>query len=473
MPITIFIEIAIGLVFVWFFLALAVMAIRETWAGIFRTRAKDMQEILRAMLEDPAQLQEQISELSIVRELYRHPMIQSLSKPITNSRFVKIIENRKKSGKPIKRAIEVTGQNGKTGWRWLPSYIPTKTFSLALYDVITTAGTQESVIQDALAAWQETVDATLDSLLEDGTLPVAPVEWEAYKSDVEKALSDLKNVIEPQLSQSELVTQVNAKVAEIKSRKPQIEQALNVLKPMIDELPRYLLSPEVIQGIGKLVAENSAAQGILENLHKTALRAAKESERAIAEFRTNIETWFDNTMIRAGGWYKRSAQQFAFIAGTVVAILLNVDSLAVISALYKEPTLRAAVVAEAGATVQGTDPNQAQGADRVGEKLEELGLPVGWHFADAAECALIKEKQNAALFVDTRCIVPGDTPEGVEADKPQEMALFWGLKGVGWLLSGAMAAQGAPFWFDIMKKLVNVRSSGRKPEEVEEERSRK
>jgi hypothetical protein len=42
---------------------------------------------------------------------------------------------------------------------------------------------------------------------------------------------------------------------------------------------------------------------------------------------------------------------------------------------------------------------------------------------------------------------------------------MWGSKVLGWLLSGAMAAQGAPFWFDMLNKLVNVRSSGKTPSE--------
>jgi len=38
-------------------------------------------------------------------------------------------------------------------------------------------------------------------------------------------------------------------------------------------------------------------------------------------------------------------------------------------------------------------------------------------------------------------------------------------KFVGWLFSGMAATQGAPFWFEILKQLVNVRSSGKKPDE--------
>jgi hypothetical protein len=33
----------------------------------------------------------------------------------------------------------------------------------------------------------------------------------------------------------------------------------------------------------------------------------------------------------------------------------------------------------------------------------------------------------------------------------------------GWLISGVAIAMGAPFWFDLLSKLMNVRNSGSKP----------
>lgn len=40
------------------------------------------------------------------------------------------------------------------------------------------------------------------------------------------------------------------------------------------------------------------------------------------------------------------------------------------------------------------------------------------------------------------------------------------LKLFGLLISGVAAAQGAPFWFDILKKTINIRSSGANPTEA-------
>jgi len=41
------------------------------------------------------------------------------------------------------------------------------------------------------------------------------------------------------------------------------------------------------------------------------------------------------------------------------------------------------------------------------------------------------------------------------------------MKLLGIVLSAGAAAQGAPFWFDILKKLVNIRGSGANPDEKE------
>ena len=55
--------------------------------------------------------------------------------------------------------------------RWLPSYIPSRTFSLVLFDIITTAGTEDSAIQETLDSWQTIVQASVESLRQDGKLP--------------------------------------------------------------------------------------------------------------------------------------------------------------------------------------------------------------------------------------------------------------------------------------------------------------
>jgi hypothetical protein len=43
----------------------------------------------------------------------------------------------------------------------------------------------------------------------------------------------------------------------------------------------------------------------------------------------------------------------------------------------------------------------------------------------------------------------------------------WGAKIVGWLITALAVTLGAPFWFELLSKLVNVRGSGPKPSRPE------
>jgi hypothetical protein len=38
----------------------------------------------------------------------------------------------------------------------------------------------------------------------------------------------------------------------------------------------------------------------------------------------------------------------------------------------------------------------------------------------------------------------------------------------GWLLSGIAISMGAPFWFDLLGKVMNVRNTGAKPPSIEQ-----
>jgi hypothetical protein len=41
----------------------------------------------------------------------------------------------------------------------------------------------------------------------------------------------------------------------------------------------------------------------------------------------------------------------------------------------------------------------------------------------------------------------------------------------GWLLSAAAIAMGAPFWFDLLGKFINVRNAGQVPESTSKDKS--
>lgn len=181
MPITIFIEIAIGVVLVWFFLALAAMAVQEWLANLLRWRARDMQKTIGAMLADP----------DLAEQFYDHPLIQSLS--MRCGFFARLLSR-------------IRGEN-----RPLPSYIPDRTFALALFDVVVTAGTDASVLDEMLDTWVARFHESWQSLQDTGALP------EEVEEELKEARARLKAIVEANPGHNQLVAQLKAAAQQTQS----------------------------------------------------------------------------------------------------------------------------------------------------------------------------------------------------------------------------------------------------------------
>ncbi len=163
----------------------------------------------------------------------------------------------------------------------------------------------------------------------------------------------------------------------------------------------------------------------------------------VTESRHRLEGWFNNSMERLGGAYRRRVQIVAIIVGIVVAAALNVDTGAIMTTLWRNPVIRQAVVAQASQlpeaaaqtnkpNTQPTQPPSTEDIVKNMDKLNALSLPIGWSFKTAD----IKPET-----IDD----PRDFPPTFGG---------WVAKIIGILLSGMAAAQGAPYWFDLMRKLV-------------------
>jgi hypothetical protein len=65
--------------------------------------------------------------------------------------------------------------------------------------------------------------------------------------------------------------------------------------------------------------------------------------------RIHLEASFDDTMARVSGWYKRKTQIILIVIGIAVVPAVNADSIKMGERMWKDDTIRAAVVAQAQA----------------------------------------------------------------------------------------------------------------------------
>jgi len=135
----------------------------------------------------------------------------------------------------------------------------------------------------------------------------------------------------------------------------------------------------------------------------------------IENLRADLAGWFDSGMERVSGAYKRRTQLICLILGLLIAAFLNIDSFHLFKSLWQHPTLTA--------QISLADTTSA------GEALERLkALPIGWKEVPAFDVGLL------LLFA-------------------------------GWLVTASSALFGAPFWFDLLQRMVQLRGTGKKPDE--------
>jgi hypothetical protein len=172
----------------------------------------------------------------------------------------------------------------------------------------------------------------------------------------------------------------------------------------------------------------------------------------------NIEKWFNSSMDRVAGWYKRRTQAVNIGLAIVFTVAVNADSLLIVNRLSNDAALRAALVAQAQVMVRDNPSPATSGQPNSGPNVEELqqwidrltglGLPVGW------------TAEPSTGFRQW----PGWLPGG-------RAASAWGAAWaatvryhfLGWVLTALAASLGAPLWFDLLSKIVTIRSSGKVP----------
>jgi len=176
-------------------------------------------------------------------------------------------------------------------------------------------------------------------------------------------------------------------------------------------------------------------------------------------------------MDRLSGTYKRKGQFVLFLIGLALAIVLNVNTLKIVSVLQHNGQVRTALAdtAETFHKEHG-DGGQPANATEIENAISSLPVPIGWTFCrepdkldEAANPdAAAKAAHDAAEAAYRTCVAK----RWVVFDVVLAEGTSWWVvvaELVGWLLTGVAISFGAPFWFDLLGQLINIRSAGPKP----------
>lgn len=215
-----------------------------------------------------------------------------------------------------------------------------------------------------------------------------------------------------------------------------------------------------------------------EDLKKVLRQLWRDADGNIDVFKKKVEEWYNSVMERATGWYKRSTQYILVGVGFTIAVVLNADTLAIYERLENNPEVaeRIAAIAENIATKDTITANialdaidEVEGVDTSSSNIVIDTLVI--EDTDTQEDKQAKEDYNLKARELTSMVSQINTyrsPLGMgwknvnlHAMQPLDIA----TKILGWLVTALAISLGAPFWFDILKKIVNLRGAGKKPDD--------
>ena len=199
-------------------------------------------------------------------------------------------------------------------------------------------------------------------------------------------------------------------------------------------------------------------------------RAGNDLEAALK----GIEAWFGAAMDRVGGWYKARTQKVLFAIGFALAAICNVDAIEIYAALNHSSALRASLVGVGQSVVE---------SGRVGDvevsKVGERPLTEAERKSLQSALATLQANGGQTLPIGYGCLSvafkPGDATDPharnpLDACKHELSAMsasrspaVWILKLLGWALTALAGTLGAPYWFQLLSKAINIRGTGNKP----------
>lgn len=408
------IQVILGIMFVFILLSIVVTEINSLIAKTTKMRAKNLRHSLNQIVQDPV----------IRAKVYTHPLIQLVkADPVAPSQRISRAEAAKIANSSI----------GSVDW------IEASTF----------------------------VDVVLNTI----------------KSESDQQLfGSLLNVIDGMPSGPErrgLRVMVNRIITTGQGMK-ELRNALPFVQDRRHRSALIDIVNQIDEEVGLLGLESSANIALMTGIRqiespnlRSALATVMSSAENMDIARGNLETWFNNSMNRASAQYAAKMKNLSLVVALVIALSLNIDSIQIARALWEDPTRREQISAELGYTVQSgelqtqVDDVASGGAEFAASQTEpedeledaivsgaaiayqlqdiqDLSLPIGWSFQDAGDLP-----RSHFAWDESRNLwnyFPENNPAG--------WLSLLAAKALGIAITAIAAAQGAPFWFGIVNRIL-------------------
>lgn len=179
-------------------------------------------------------------------------------------------------------------------------------------------------------------------------------------------------------------------------------------------------------------------------LKNNLLLVLADAERRAVAVEDALAQWYDQGMARVSEWYRKRIQRITLALGVLVAVVVNANTIHIAEVLWQDDIARQVTLSAALQTAKEAVPGSGC-------------TPVAQQQGDAAVTESIRCQTDAAMqafrAVGALPIGWGQDIEDIGNQKG------WVTLILGWLLTGFALQMGAPFWFDLLQKLMKMRSN--------------
>lgn len=263
-------------------------------------------------------------------------------------------------------------------------------------------------------------------------------------------------------------------------------------------LPAYIepatLARVVIQALPGPAQESleQRCARLLESPLKELLQALEPAADDIDAFRKRLSQQFNLATQSTSGRYKRHVQRITLLLAATVTLAGNLDTIAIINSLSGSGTVRAkalelayhdagtltasdlqAVPEQHASTAHGSEQKAKPGTVQAVPSTASASASASASSTSSTPAAAGRNEADALALAQWVSLL--DTGMHIGWPDPTlQQALAAGRSGswsailnklVGWSITLLALSMGAPFWFNLLQRLADIRGAGKRPEE--------
>jgi len=225
-----------------------------------------------------------------------------------------------------------------------------------------------------------------------------------------------------------------------------------------------------------------STEGAVPDKIRTLLKGFLSQDKVdLDKIKLQIEKFYDESMDRVKGWYKRKAQMVTLIISLLIALGFNVDTIFISKTLWKDKEMakKTADLAQLySKQIDYTDGrftikyiSDTTIKDTSGVQPEKILYQSTFELIDTVEYindTLLKKAEREIINIQNINALIKQEPIPIGWTKATFAELYkpWTnilIKLLGCVITALGLTLGAPFWFDLLNRFINIRGTGTNP----------